>query len=85
MPSSTEISINYKINPATVQKGIKVLTDDGILAKRRGIGMFVTENGKEILLQKRKQSFKSEYIDKIKVEAKRLGISDDEIIKMIKD
>lgn len=85
VPSSTEISINYKINPATVQKGIKMLTDDGVLYKKRGVGMFVSPNGKDILLNRRKQNFKSEYVDKMKEEANRLGISDDEIVQMLKE
>ncbi len=41
IPSTTEISTLYKINPATVLKGMTLLVDGGILYKRRGIGMFV--------------------------------------------
>src|ERR1700745_678894 len=41
VPSTNELSAFYRINPATAAKGINVLADDGLLEKRRGIGMFV--------------------------------------------
>ena len=41
VPSTNELSAYYRINPATAAKGISMLTDDGLLEKRRGIGMFV--------------------------------------------
>jgi GntR family transcriptional regulator len=41
VPSSNELAAFYRINPATAAKGINVLADDGLLEKRRGIGMFV--------------------------------------------
>ena len=37
VPSTTEISVQYKINPATVLKGVSLLVDEGILYKRRGL------------------------------------------------
>ena len=39
VPSTTEISVTYKINPATVLKGMTLLPDAGILYKKRGVGM----------------------------------------------
>ena len=41
MPSTNEFAAYHRINPATAAKGINLLVDDGILEKRRGIGMFV--------------------------------------------
>ena len=41
VPSTNELAAFYRINPATAAKGISMLTDDGLLEKRRGIGMFV--------------------------------------------
>ena len=43
IPSTTEISVNYKINPATALKGINILVDDNVIYKKRGIGMFVVK------------------------------------------
>ena len=42
VPSTTELAAYYRINPATAAKGINVLTDEGLVEKRRGIGMFVS-------------------------------------------
>ena len=44
VPSTNELAIFYRINPATAAKGINVLTDSGLVEKRRGIGMFVASS-----------------------------------------
>ena len=41
VPSTNELARTLCINPATAAKGLNLLTEDGILYKRRGIGMFV--------------------------------------------
>ena len=41
VPSITEYSVQYRINPATALKGINLLVDAGLLYKKRGVGMFV--------------------------------------------
>lgn len=84
IPSTTEISVNFKINPATVAKGFNLLVDEGIIYKRRGVGMFVSRGSKEILIQKRKESFFSNYVVSLIEEAKKLSISTEDIIEMIK-
>jgi len=83
IPSTTEISVNYKINPATVAKGFNILVDDGIIYKKRGIGMFVCKGAKEKLLKKHRRSFYENYIENLITEAKKLDIGIDEIIKML--
>ena len=52
IPSTTEISISYKINPATVGKAYNLLVDEGIIYKKRGVGMFVCMGAKEKLKRK---------------------------------
>ena len=54
-PSTTEFSNVYGINPATARKGLNILVDEGILYKKRGMGMFVTEDEKMIIENKRKK------------------------------
>lgn len=83
IPSITEFSVNYKINPATALKGINLLVDEKILFKKRGVGMFVAEGAVQKLRQKRQNQFYNNYIKKLIEEAKRLDISSDEIIIMI--
>ncbi len=83
-PSTTEISISYKINPATALKGITKLTDDGILYKKRGLGMFVAQGARQMILKKRKQQFYEKYVVPLISEAQKLSISKEEISEMIR-
>jgi GntR family transcriptional regulator len=83
IPSTTEISVRYNINPATALKGVNILVDSGIIYKKRGVGMFVKAGAKEKLQQKRRNQFFENYIVKLIAEAERLGISPREIIMMI--
>lgn len=81
--STTEISVRFKINPATAGKGINLLVDEGIIYKKRGVGMFVCPGAKEKILNKRKDSFYKGFIVSLLEEAEKLNISKNEIIKMI--
>lgn len=83
IPSTTEISVTYRINPATALKGINILVDNGIVYKKRGIGMFVSTGAVEILREKRKNEFFDKYIIKLTTEAKRLNLSREDIVAMI--
>ena len=84
IPSTTEISVKYKINPATVAKGFNLLVEGGIIYKKRGVGMFVVAGSREKLMGKRKESFYENYIVSLIEEAKKLDISSFDIIEMIK-
>jgi len=83
IPSTTEISVNYKINPATALKGINLLVDGGIVYKKRGLGMFVTTGAVKMIRGKRKEEFFENYITKLAGEAKKLGLTQEEIVSMI--
>lgn len=82
-PSSTEMSKFYKINHITVGKGVNQLVDEGILFKRRGIGMFVAEGARDKLLKNRRQTFVEEYVRPLIDEAEKLDLSEEEILKLI--
>ena len=83
VPSTNELAKFFKINPATAAKGINLLAGDGILYKKRGIGMFVAQGAKEAVRKKRKDAFYENYIKTLLVEAKSLGIREEELIEMI--
>lgn len=83
VPSITEYSVTYKINPATALKGINLLVDAGLLYKKRGLGMFVVQGAKEKLKTQRRDHFYLDYVEKIVREAKNLGITSEELTKMI--
>lgn len=83
VPSTTEIANSYQINPATILKGINLLVDEGIVEKRRGIGVFVTSNAHDIIRQKRKHNFMSKQLSQFIARAKALDLSKDELILLI--
>ncbi|WP_247106127.1 GntR family transcriptional regulator [Halalkalibacter sp. APA_J-10(15)] len=85
IPSTNELAKYYQINPATAGKGINQLVDQSIIFKKRGIGMFVTDGARSIILQKRKDDFYDEYIVPLKAEAKRIGISSEALLTLIKE
>ena len=85
IPSTTELSKLYKINPATVLKGINILVDKDILYKKRGIGMFVCEWAKNVIKKSRKDAFEKVYIKDLIQEASKLDIEKEELLEMIKN
>lgn len=85
VPSSNELAGFYRINPATAAKGINVLADDGLLEKRRGIGMFVAAGARARLLARRRAEFTQRYVEPLLTEAARLGIDTDELFTLIKE
>ncbi|MDP4120061.1 MAG: GntR family transcriptional regulator [Bacillota bacterium] len=83
IPSTNQIAKHYLINPATAAKGVNLLVDDGIIYKKRGIGMCVKTGARDIILQKRKKSFYDNFILSLIKEADKLGISKTDLINMI--
>jgi len=85
VPSTNELAAFYRINPATAAKGINMLADDGLLEKRRGIGMFVATGARQRLLARRRAKFTERYLDPLLSEATRLGIDTEELLALIKE
>ncbi|WP_168119725.1 GntR family transcriptional regulator [Paenibacillus sp. HB172176] len=81
--STNQYASFYRINPATAAKGFQLLTDEDILYKRRGIGMFVSEGAKEKLLSERREQFFEKVVDDMFMQAKQIGIPVQEIINRI--
>jgi GntR family transcriptional regulator len=84
VPSTNELAAYYRINPATAAKGINVLIDDGLLEKRRGIGMFVAAGARRRLLEERRRQFTERYVQPLVAEAGRLGMDTDELVGLIR-
>ena len=70
--SSTQLSREYNINIATVNKAINILVAEGIVFKKRGIGMFVSEGAVEKLIAERRKVFEESHVIELLREAKRL-------------
>lgn len=85
VPSTNEFSKMMQVNPATAGKGLNDLVDQKILYKKRGLGMYVTTEAKEIIIRKRRQVFSQQLLPSLLQEAKRLDISVENLIAMIKE
>ncbi len=85
VPSTNQFAKHYQINPATAAKGINLLVDEGILFKKRGIGMFVAESGKETIKEKRRQNFYQEYLLPLLEEAEKLQLDRQSLIRMLEE
>ena len=83
VPSTNQFASFYQINPATAAKGVNLLVDQGILYKKRGVGMFVTAGAHEKLMEKRREQFFEQYVATMIREAEKLGITEDQLIDMI--
>jgi GntR family transcriptional regulator len=84
VPSTNEFAAFHRINPATAGKGVNLLVDDGILYKRRGIGMFVASGARTRLVEKRAGQFRDEFLLPLLREAAKLGIGPAELSDMIR-
>lgn len=82
-PSTNELAAFHRINPATAAKGIAMLTDKGVLVKRRGIGMFVADGARELLLTERRSAFADRYLDPLIAEARKLGLGPDDLARLL--
>ena len=83
VPSTNELAKLYAINPATAAKGVNILVDEGVLYKKRGIGMFVSTGAKEAILNRRKNEFYDNYVKKLLEEAASIGLGKEEVIQLI--
>ncbi|MBU7316193.1 GntR family transcriptional regulator [Paenibacillus oleatilyticus] len=84
VPSTNQFAAFYQINPATAAKGVNLLVDQGILYKKRGIGMFVAAGARAQLMEKRREQFFEQYVVTMIREAEKLGITSDQLMDMIR-
>lgn len=81
--SQYQLAEMFNINPATAGKGLTILLENDILYKKRGLGMFVVENAKEKVLATRRTYTLTQLAEEIVQEARRLAVSDEELIGLI--
>jgi len=82
-PSTNQFASFYQINPATAAKGVNLLVDEGILYKKRGLGMYVATGARAKLREKRKNQFFEQYVVTMLQEAEKLGITTQQLTEMI--
>lgn len=82
--SVAQFASTFQVNPATIVKGVALLVNEGILYKKRGLGMYVSADANKLILQKRRARFCDELVAQLLEEAAKLGLTLDEVIEMIK-
>lgn len=83
--SQYQLAEMFNINPATAAKGLTLLADEGTVYKKRGLGMFVCQNAKAQILEKRRGGAFAQSARQLVAEAKRLSISEERLIMQIKE
>jgi DNA-binding transcriptional regulator YhcF (GntR family) len=83
VPSTNQFAALYQINPATAAKGVNLLVDQGILYKKRGLGMYVALGARTRLLEKRREQFFEQYVVPMLQEAEKLGITTEQLTEMM--
>lgn len=82
--SQYQLAELFNINPATAGKGLTILLEEQLLYKKRGLGMFVTADAKERILTKRRNETLTKMAQNLVMEAKRLLVSDEELLALIR-
>ncbi len=81
--STNQYAAFYRINPATAAKGFHQLIDEGILYKRRGIGMFVSPQARETLRGARRERFFEDVVDPMVAQARMIGVPLSDVVDRI--
>ena len=83
LPSVRKVSVEYQINPITASKAYAELVDEGVVEKRRGLGMFILDGARKNLLAAEQKSFLEVEWPKIIEQISRLGLDANELLKSI--
>lgn len=82
--SQYQLADLFNINPATAAKGLTILVEEQILYKKRGLGMFVALEAKNMILDKRRNETLKRMAMELVMEARRLSVTEEELIQLIK-
>jgi GntR family transcriptional regulator len=80
LPSVRNVAAEYRVNPLTVLKSYQGLVDEELVEKRRGLGMFIKEGARKLLLQGERQKFLTEEWPRIHATVQRLGLTAEELL-----
>ena len=83
IPSVRQVASEYRINHLTVSKAYQELVDDGLLQKRRGLGMFVEEGAQDVLLQRERSRFIETEVPVLVKRMQQLGISSEDLVGLL--
>lgn len=81
LPSVRNVAADYRVNPLTVLKGYQELVDEELVEKRRGLGMFVKEGARALLLRGEREKFLTEEWPRVRATMQRLGLKPEELLE----
>jgi len=80
LPSVRTVAADYRLNPLTVLKGYQELVDEELVEKKRGLGMYVKDGARNLLLKGERQKFLAEEWSRIQATIQRLGLDSEELL-----
>ncbi len=83
VPSTNEISALLKLNPHTVLKGVNLLVEEGLLYKKRGLGMFVCAGALSRICEKRRAAFFAQFVSPLAQEAHKLHLPKETVLELV--
>ncbi len=81
LPSVRQVAAEYQLNPITVSRAYQELADEALVEKRRGLGMFVTEEAAKKLLTSERERFLNDEWPAVAERINRLGLSTEELLR----
>ena len=80
LPSVRTVAAELRVNPLTVLKGYQQLVDEGLVATKRGRGMFINAGARDLLLEAEREKFLAEQWPRIHATIQRLGLTAEELL-----
>jgi GntR family transcriptional regulator len=81
LPSVRSVASEFQLNPITVSKSYQALVDEGIVEKRRGLGMFVCEGARAQLMESEREKFKKEEWPATLERIQQLGLDVEDLLQ----
>ncbi len=81
LPSVRQVAADFQLNPITVSKAYQELVDEQLVEKRRGLGMYVNEGARDLLLRSERERFLREEWPQLRARLERLGLDLRELIE----
>ena len=80
LPSVRTVAAEYRINPLTVLKAYQQLVDEGLVETRRGLGMYINDGARTLLLRGERQKFLHEEWPRVCATIQRLGLKAEDLL-----
>ena len=81
LPSVRQVAAEYELNPITVSRAYQELADEALVEKRRGLGMFVTDEASKKLRGSERERFLTEEWPAVAERIERLGLSIEDLLQ----